>query len=94
MNSIMAKHHYLTLSFLLVFVYFNPVHADPIATNNELSDDDAQDIFDRAMEERDSGKVYNAIEKFEYILGRRPSLNRARLELAVTYHRASQYDEA
>ena len=90
----MAKHHYLTLSFLLVFVFFNPVHADLVATNDELSDDAAQDIFDRAMEERDSGKVYNAIEKFEYILSRRPSLNRARLELAVTYHRASQYDEA
>jgi tetratricopeptide (TPR) repeat protein len=46
------------------------------------------------MEERDSGKVFDAIEKFEYILSRRPSLNRARLELAVSYHRASQYDDA
>ena len=94
MNSITAKHKHLTLSFLLLLVSFSPVHADLTATNDQLSDDSAQDIFDLAIEERDSGKVYNAIEKFEYILSRRPSLNRARLELAVTYHRASQYDKA
>ena len=94
MNSITTKHHHLTLFFLLLFASFSPVHAELTATKNELSDDSAQDIFDLAIEDRDSGKVYNAIEKFEYILSRRPSLNRARLELAVTYHRASQYDEA
>ncbi|VAW54844.1 hypothetical protein MNBD_GAMMA05-1814 [hydrothermal vent metagenome] len=59
-----------------------------------LTDENAQIIFDLAMAERDSGKIYNAIERFEYILSRRPSLNRARLELAVSYHRASKYDEA
>ena len=59
-----------------------------------MTDEHAQKIFDLAMEERDSGKIYDSIEKFEYILSRRPSLNRARLELAVSYHRASQYDEA
>ena len=59
-----------------------------------LTDEHAQKIFDLAMEERDSGKIYDSIEKFEYILSRRPSLNRARLELAVSYHRASQYDDA
>ncbi len=94
MNSITAKHHRLTLCFLLVLVFSSPVHAELTATNDELSDDSAQNIFDLAIEERDSGKVYNAIEKFEYILSRRPSLNRARLELAVSYHRASQYDKA
>ena len=94
MNSITAKHNHLTLSFLLLLVSFSPVHADLTTTNDELSDDSAQDIFDLAIEERDSGNVYNAIEKFEYILSRRPSLNRARLELAVSYHRANQYDKA
>ena len=59
-----------------------------------MTDEHAQKIFDLAMEERDSGKIYDSIEKFEYILSRRPSLNRARLELAVSYHRASQYDAA
>ena len=59
-----------------------------------MTDEHAEKIFEAAMEERDSGKVFDAIEKFEYILSRRPSLNRARLELAVSYHRASQYDDA
>ncbi len=94
MNAITAKHHRLTLSFLLLLIFFSPAHADLTPANDELSDDSAQDIFTLAMEERDSGKVYHAIEKFEYILSRRPSLNRARLELAITYHRASQYDKA
>ncbi len=68
--------------------------ADTAQVDESLSDPTAQKIFDLAMEERDSGKIYDAIEKFEYILSRRPSLNRARLELAVSYHRASQYDDA
>ena len=78
---------FLTLSSL------NPVLAEE-ALDEEMTDKHAQKIFDSAMQERDSGKVYDAIEKFEYILSRRPSLNRARLELAVSYHRASQYDDA
>ena len=94
MNAITAKHHHLTLSFLLLLIFFSPAHAELMPANDELSDDSAQDLFTLALEERDSGKVYNAIEKFEYILSRRPSLNRARLELAVTYQRASQYDKA
>ncbi len=94
MNAITAKHHHLTLSFLLLLIFFSPAHAELMPANDELSDDSAQELFTLALEERDSGKVYNAIEKFEYILSRRPSLNRARLELAVTYQRASQYDKA
>lgn len=94
MNSISAKHNHLTSFSLLLLLYFNPAQANETATDETLSDDDAQHIFDLAMEERDSGKIYNAVEKFEYILTRRPSLNRARLELAVSYHRASRYDEA
>ncbi len=89
-----TKHYRLPLSLLLVSVFFNPVHAELTTVDNKLSDNSAQDIFELAMQERDSGKVYNAIEKFEYILNRRPSLNRARLELAVSYHRASQYSDA
>jgi len=94
--SILANHtmYPATLCFLLALVFFSPAHADLTATNDELSDDSAQNIFDLAIEERDSGKIYNAIEKFEYLLSRRPSLNRARLELAVTYHRANQHEEA
>lgn len=79
----------LLVSLLLTF----PVLAED-AVKQSISDQHAQKIFLAAMEERDSGKVFNAIEKFEYLLTRRPSLNRARLELAVSYHRASQYDKA
>ena len=66
----------------------------PLPSTDQLADSQAQEIFDLAMQERDSGEVFSAIEKFEYILSRRPSLNRARLELAVSYHRASQYEKA
>lgn len=59
-----------------------------------LSDSEAQRLFAQAMEQRDSGEVFSAIKTFEYILTRRPSLNRARLELAVSYHRASRYQDA
>lgn len=71
-----------------------PKQTEAQVTEKMLSDKQAENIFKLAMEERDSGKVYDAIEKFEYILSRRPSLNRARLELAVSYHRASQYEGA
>lgn len=46
------------------------------------------------MRERETGEVYSSIKKFEYILSRRPSLNRARLELAVSYHQTTRYDDA
>ncbi|MBT8118777.1 MAG: DUF2860 family protein [Gammaproteobacteria bacterium] len=81
-------------TLLLIFIYLNPVYADEGKKEEPMTDEHAQKIFELAMEERDSGKVFDAIEKFEYILSRRPSLNRARLELAVSYHRASQYDDA
>jgi len=72
----------------------NKQASDSASSKEVMSDEQAQKIFDLAMKERDSGKIYDAIEKFEYILTRRPSLNRARLELAVSYHRASAFDEA
>jgi len=84
------------LALLTGFLFASPVLAEEAVTAaaETLSDENAQNIFDLAMKERDSGKVYDAIEKFEYILSRRPSLNRARLELAVSYHRANQFDQA
>lgn len=66
----------------------------PLPAKDQLTDEEAQAMFEAALQERDSGKVFSAIERFEYILSRRPSLNRARLELAVSYHRASQHDNA
>ena len=88
-NIITTSNTRCLITFFLALSMLNPALAE-----NTMTDDHAQKIFELAMEERDSGKVYDAIEKFEYILSRRPSLNRARLELAVSYHRASLYDEA
>lgn len=82
------------ITLFSALLYINVASAENADSQNELTDEHAQAIFDLAMEERDSGKVYDSIQKFEYILSRRPSLNRARLELAVSYHRASQYDKA
>lgn len=56
--------------------------------------DPAQAFFDEAMEKRESGKLFDAIELFEIILSHRPNLGRVRLELAVAYHHASQYRAA
>lgn len=56
--------------------------------------DTTQALFDEAIEKRDSGKVYEAIELFETILSKNPQLSRVRLELAVAYHRASRYEAA
>ena len=81
------------IAFLLATFFLTPAFSDEV-TDKLLADEDAQALFDKALQERDSGKVFSAIEKFEYILSRRPSLNRARLELAVSYHRANQYEDA
>jgi len=92
---------FITLLIILfsTLLHVNTVSAEPVSTemtvnDQEMTDKNAQELFDAAMDERDSGKVYDSIQKFEYILNRRPSLNRARLELAVSYHRASRYDDA
>lgn len=50
--------------------------------------------FEQAMEDRESGKIYDAIKIFENILATNPYLNRARLELAVAYHEANLYQKS
>lgn len=50
--------------------------------------------FEEAMDERETGKIYDAIKMFENILSTHPYLNRARLELAIAYHEASLYQKA
>ncbi len=63
------------------------------AVSAELTDL-IQRQFEEAMEDRESGKIYDAIKIFENILATNPYLNRARLELAVAYHEASLYEKA
>jgi tetratricopeptide (TPR) repeat protein len=67
-----------------------------IATGSVLAEetDPIQLQFEEALDNRESGKVYDAIKIFENILATNPYLNRARLELAVAYHEASLYEKA
>ncbi|VAW65288.1 hypothetical protein MNBD_GAMMA08-3005, partial [hydrothermal vent metagenome] len=43
---------------------------------------------------RQGGELFKAIEIFETILSNQPGLNRARLELAVSYHLTRRYNDA
>ena len=60
----------------------------------QLSAEDLESMFDRAILTRESGKTFEAIELFETILSNQPTLNRVRLELAVAYHQATRYQDA
>lgn len=55
---------------------------------------DAEEFFKKGMQERTEGKPYSAIESFQSILSNQPSLQRARLELAVAYLQTLQFEEA
>ena len=70
------------------------VASDNGSADNSMTIEEAEELFSSAMLERDTGKIFSSIDKFEYILSRRPSLNRARLELAVSYQRASRFEDA
>jgi tetratricopeptide (TPR) repeat protein len=67
-----------------------------VVGGNALSEDldPVQIQFEEAMDDREAGKIYDAIKLFENILSTHPYLNRARLELAVAYHEASLYQKA
>jgi len=55
---------------------------------------DAEIEFKKAMAARNSGNLEDSIVIFESILSQEPLLHRARLELAVAYFRATQFEEA
>lgn len=61
-----------------------------------LADDaiNAEALFQEAMQSREAGDLFHAIELFETILQHQPELNRARLELAVSYHQTRRYEAA
>lgn len=62
MNFITLKTaDYLLVSLILALTLLNPAQADEPLTDKQLTDDHAQKIFELAMEERDSGKVYDAM---------------------------------
>jgi len=53
-----------------------------------------EDLFRQAMEKRESGNIYSAIEDFQSILSTQPKLHRARLEMAVAYYQTYKFEEA
>lgn len=55
---------------------------------------DPETLFEEAMQYREDGELFRSIEIFETILNNQPNLNRARLELAVSYHLTRRFEEA
>jgi len=55
---------------------------------------DPETLFNEAMRFRQDGELFKSIEIFETILSNQPGLNRARLELAISYHLTRRYEDA
>lgn len=51
-------------------------------------------LFKQGMEALEDDRLKSAMEAFHSILSNQPALHRARLELAVAYYKAFQYEEA
>ncbi len=51
-------------------------------------------LFKEGIFQREQGNVFTSIEALETVLSNQPSLHRARLELAVAYFRALNYEQA
>ncbi|MEW6514167.1 MAG: hypothetical protein AB1443_09210 [Pseudomonadota bacterium] len=55
---------------------------------------DVEKLFKEGVYQREQGNVFTSIEALETVLSNQPSLHRARLELAVAYFRALNYEQA
>lgn len=53
----------------------------------DMSDEDTDKLFKEGMYQRELGNLFTSIEAFQTVLSNQPALNRARLELAVSYYR-------
>ena len=63
-------------------------------SSNELSPTQLQSEFEKALSLRESGNLFAAIDALNDILVIKPSLHRARIELAVAYYRAAEFNKA
>jgi tetratricopeptide (TPR) repeat protein len=77
----------LALIFLVVFVFssFSVVYAQ---------EPDTEKLYREGMYLKEKGDLYSAIEAFNSILSSQPALHRVRLELAVAYYRAMNFEES
>ena len=66
----------------------------PVYAEGEEALAESQALFDEAMGERKDGRLYDALEDFHNILSNQPQLQRARLELAVTYYKLYNFKKA
>jgi tetratricopeptide (TPR) repeat protein len=73
---------------LLAAMFVQPVGAAP-AENPAI-----EAKFKQAMQDLQAEKLKSAIEAFQNILSADPSLNRVKLELALSYYRALRYEQA
>ncbi len=76
----------------LVLCWLPAIASEPSAETTDTAI--AEQMFQQAMNKRESGEIYTAIKMFEQITSLQPELNRARLELAVAYHQANRYQDA
>ncbi len=83
------KKIYVTLAICLTITAVQGVRAAETRPA-----DSAQQQFLDAMKKRAEDKLYDASADFHNILTNHPLLQRARLELAVTYYRLYDYDKA
>lgn len=56
--------------------------------------DESEQLFKAGMEALEENRLQSAMRAFQSILSQQPSLHRARLELALAYYQALQYDDA
>lgn len=56
--------------------------------------EDVDKLFKEGLYQREQGHLYSAIEAFQTVLSLRPELDRVRLELAVAYYKALDYEAA
>ncbi len=94
MRQIYKKPYILQLGAALFFSVLLFWGTTTVSATEDAPPVDVEELFRQAMEERDQGDPYASIELFHSILSSQGSLQRARLELAVAYHRTLQYDEA
>ncbi len=83
-----CKSFYLSLP-IITLACCSFTHAQETLTSPVLNEQ-----FLNAIELRDSGDLFQAIDILEHLLNTSPRLNRARLELAVAYYRAALFEDA
>lgn len=85
-----AGHHGKFVLATLALVVLPPF---AIAEENK-STVDTEQLFKQGIFLREQAKIYSSIEALETVLSNNPTLQRARLELAVAYFRALDYARA